>query len=238
MIKFFRKIRQQLLSENRVVKYLLYAIGEIVLVVIGILIALWVNNWNEDRKKLNDEYELLVNLQKDFGRNKKLIDEGRIGHQVNAKYNSFIVQFTGPVSTLETCPLDSIQRINYTIVELVFGSINPTFNPNRLELIQSNELRGKIPELMVLYSLYKEAENSNRDLALDLRRVHQKHVWLSDNINQSHSDYLGLIRDKEYHNLAIDREGLIGRCLFRLDNIESLNNNIINILEEELKRFD
>ena len=50
MIKFFRKIRQKMLTENNFSKYLLYAIGEIVLVVIGILIALQVNNWNEQRK--------------------------------------------------------------------------------------------------------------------------------------------------------------------------------------------
>lgn len=49
MIKFFRKIRQKLLSENNFNKYLVYAIGEIVLVVIGILIALQINNWNQKR---------------------------------------------------------------------------------------------------------------------------------------------------------------------------------------------
>jgi len=50
MIKFFRSIRQRLLSENKFSKYLIYAIGEIVLVVIGILIALRINNWNESKK--------------------------------------------------------------------------------------------------------------------------------------------------------------------------------------------
>ena len=50
MIKFFRNIRQNLLIENKTGKYLKYAIGEIFLVVIGILIALQINNWNEDRK--------------------------------------------------------------------------------------------------------------------------------------------------------------------------------------------
>ena len=50
MIKFFRRIRQRLLSENNLSKYLLYAIGEIILVVIGILIALQINNWNENQK--------------------------------------------------------------------------------------------------------------------------------------------------------------------------------------------
>mgnify|MGYP001591841413 CR=1 FL=1 len=53
MIKFFRRIRQGLLSENKFSKYLLYAIGEIILVVIGILIALQINNWNEKRKNDN-----------------------------------------------------------------------------------------------------------------------------------------------------------------------------------------
>ncbi|GJM34555.1 MAG: hypothetical protein DHS20C18_35560 [Saprospiraceae bacterium] len=50
MMKFFRKIRQRLLTESKFSKYLLYAIGEIILVVIGILIALQINNWNEDHR--------------------------------------------------------------------------------------------------------------------------------------------------------------------------------------------
>ena len=56
MIKFFRQIRQRLLMENKTSKYFKYAIGEIVLVVIGILIALQINNWNEansEQNKLN-----------------------------------------------------------------------------------------------------------------------------------------------------------------------------------------
>lgn len=60
MIKFFRKIRQKLLVENRFNKYMLYAIGEIVLVVIGILIALQINNWNEqatEKSKINNYYK-------------------------------------------------------------------------------------------------------------------------------------------------------------------------------------
>lgn len=52
MLKFFRNIRKKLLAEGKTVNYLKYAIGEIFLVVIGILIALQVNNWNEDRKDL------------------------------------------------------------------------------------------------------------------------------------------------------------------------------------------
>ena len=66
MIKFFRKIRQRLLAEIRFNKYVLYAIGEIVLVVIGILIALQINNWNEERKTRRQEVKYLKNLHKDI----------------------------------------------------------------------------------------------------------------------------------------------------------------------------
>ncbi len=70
MIKFFRHIRQRLLTENKLSKYLIYAIGEIILVVIGILIALQINNWNEARKAYNNELQiyskLLIDLNDQF----------------------------------------------------------------------------------------------------------------------------------------------------------------------------
>ncbi len=66
MIKFFRKIRHQLLSENKFSKYLFYAIGEIILVVIGILLALQINNWNEQRKGKAVEKEILIQFKEDL----------------------------------------------------------------------------------------------------------------------------------------------------------------------------
>ncbi len=66
MIKFFRKIRQSLLVEGKTGKYFKYAIGEIVLVVIGILLALQINNWNEARKTRNKEMSYLTNIKNDL----------------------------------------------------------------------------------------------------------------------------------------------------------------------------
>ena len=64
MIKFFRKIRLQLLTEKKISRYFLYAIGEIILVVLGILIALSVNNWNEERKTEKLEINMLDQVKK------------------------------------------------------------------------------------------------------------------------------------------------------------------------------
>ena len=62
MIKFFRKIRYDLMEKNKTGKYLKYAVGEILLVVIGILIALQINNWNENRKAQAEEQKILTVL--------------------------------------------------------------------------------------------------------------------------------------------------------------------------------
>ena len=69
MIKFFRHLRKSLLMENKTSKYFKYAIGEIILVVIGILIALQINNWNEKRITKEENSVILKNLNKEFSEN-------------------------------------------------------------------------------------------------------------------------------------------------------------------------
>ncbi|MHA1444306.1 MAG: DUF6090 family protein [Candidatus Hodarchaeales archaeon] len=66
MINFLRRIRRDLINENKVSIYLIYAIGEVVLVVFGILIALQINNWNENQKTKKLEIVFLENLQIDL----------------------------------------------------------------------------------------------------------------------------------------------------------------------------
>ncbi|MBN4047289.1 hypothetical protein JYU05_01970 [bacterium AH-315-P13] len=66
MIKFFRRIRQNMIKENKVSKYLIYAIGEVLLVVIGILIAVQLNNLNEHRKEKLVEIEILEGIRNDI----------------------------------------------------------------------------------------------------------------------------------------------------------------------------
>ena len=76
MIKFFRHIRQTLLMENKTSKYFKYAIGEILLVVIGILIALQINTWNQERVNAKEERRILQDLSEELRFNNFLKEKG------------------------------------------------------------------------------------------------------------------------------------------------------------------
>ncbi len=93
MIKFFRKIRQRLLTENKFSRYLIYAIGEIVLVVIGILIALQINNWNEDYKLEKQEVLKLKEISNSLKKTKENIQQAQIADSRWMHYNEIILDY-------------------------------------------------------------------------------------------------------------------------------------------------
>ncbi len=92
MIKFFRKIRQKLVFENRFSKYLLYAVGEIFLVVIGILIALQINSWNEYSKNRQLEKDYYLQFKSELEQNIKSAED-QIQYSTYQINNSKIVAY-------------------------------------------------------------------------------------------------------------------------------------------------
>ncbi|SDQ73949.1 DUF6090 family protein [Flagellimonas zhangzhouensis] len=106
MIKFFRKIRQRMLTENQFTKYLLYALGEIILVVIGILLALQINNWNEHRKEETSKKKLMLNIRAELMENKLRMEHHILGlHTSNAILNKVLQFSTGSLHI----PMDSLK---------------------------------------------------------------------------------------------------------------------------------
>ncbi|MDT0553022.1 MAG: hypothetical protein BM563_10815 [Bacteroidetes bacterium MedPE-SWsnd-G1] len=134
MIKFFRKIRRNLLSEGKTRKYLKYAIGEIILVVIGILIALQINNWNENRKssKIRNNYyeQVLQDLAKDtIYINRSIINiDSRI-----SKYQNYLEKLPKAENINDVVPL-------IRALDLTFRYTN--FNTNTIEsLISTGDIK-------------------------------------------------------------------------------------------------
>ena len=142
MIKFFRRIRYDLMEKNKTGRYLKYAIGEIVLVVIGILIALSINSWNDNRKDRISERKLLDNIHRDFVQNKIQFDTVKaINYRNLATLNSRIALFPIERDSAKIAAFQSYQIARGISYNPYSSSIKSVINSNSLELIQDEELR-------------------------------------------------------------------------------------------------
>ncbi len=143
MIKFFRQIRQNLIMENKTGKYLKYAIGEIILVVIGILIALQINNWNENRKEKQQEKAILYQLNTDFQSNLKQLDQ-KIGSKQEA-INSALQLF----KYIDFGELRNKDSVDYHLARTIpFTTFDPVGNnlaiSGDLRIIRNDSLKNKL----------------------------------------------------------------------------------------------
>jgi len=153
MIKFFRHIRKRLLKENKTGKYLQYAIGEIVLVVIGILIALSINNWNEER--------LIRKSELNFYRNTKqrlLDDADNIAAELRFN-NKYTEQYKYAIKLIETKNKGKKDTLGKIAVNLIGysdfdgqGNIHETMvNSGNIKLLRNERIKGNLRRLEETY---------------------------------------------------------------------------------------
>ena len=153
MINFFRKIRQTLVSENKFSKYLLYAIGEIILVVIGILLALQINSWNQQRIEDKKEIELLTSIKEEFHYNLSEINQSI---KVNKKVTQSCVKLTKLIRS------DSITKVPEIVDQLLvniggfnsfdarIGITGEVVNSGKLSILKNDEIRTKLGNWLTL----------------------------------------------------------------------------------------
>lgn len=161
MIKFFRHIRQRLLSENKFSKYLLYAVGEIVLVVIGILIALSINNWNEGRKEIKKSKALLEEFRRDLARD--TIESNYVTGKLARRIN--IESWALNKISYDTSQLDSLKLVflgpyyQQPMTVRTFNKLQNSENPN-LSGFQNlqNNLTKYYTDTKYLLDAYNEEE--------------------------------------------------------------------------------
>jgi len=258
MIKFFRHIRKSLLSENKLNKYLIYAIGEIVLVVIGILIALQINNWNEERIEKIALNGLLQNIsngvQSDI-RNLNLLVSARrnMGEKTYKIFKNFIPKDINNIS------LEDVSFVNST-----FGDINNMvffrYNFNAFESLNNSNYFGKLQntDLASLLSAsytnaekIKEAEETHneviekynqewftrfRDNEKDLE-IFLRPYDLMDNFSSYESKFLEILRD-------VNTTNILGRATyepFMINQYEEqilMANTIIDMVKNSETSFD
>ena len=242
MIKFFRNIRQRLLTENRFTKYLIYAVGEIVLVVIGILIALQVNNANEIRKARILETQYLEQLLEDFRQNKTVVEYYQKEYDRTLKFLDVTLRHTGPnVLAPSKAVFDSIQNINTPNLELLYATETANAGLD-LEILTNNNLKQFIKALTISYKQYDINENDLNNLMLKQRKKHQQYIPLiadEPKYTQQHfkADTIGFLRDREFQNITVDRLWVTKSAQYALEGVKRHNDSIISLLETELKTF-
>ena len=157
MIKFFSKIRQNLLMENKTSKYFKYAIGEIALVMIGILLALKVSNWNDVRKERTLEKRYLSELIFDLKTDSIAISNFLIQSNIQLKHKRNIIDFSAGKSDFSKDSL-SIFFNNQWQMTYSFNPITTTLDEMKstgnIGVVQNSDLRRNILKTYNNYLIY------------------------------------------------------------------------------------
>lgn len=166
MITFFRKIRKNLLAENKFSKYLIYAIGEITLLVIGILIALQVNNWNEHRKNINAEKQYYKNI-------KRQLSDDLVNIKSNIKFNQFyykkyqyaIQQISeNNRSNIDSLGMVAINLMEYSDFHIESNIYQTLVSSGEIKLLNNQNIIEGLQRLEETYIYINRIENSHFDI--------------------------------------------------------------------------
>jgi hypothetical protein len=208
MIKFFRKIRQQLLAENKFHKYLVYALGEIALVMIGILLALQVNNWNEQRKDRVTEQLMLTALQEDL-----LINVARLKKDILLEQRT-IDQATRIIRHLdERKPYDlSLNKVFseaiYSPDIIISASSYESLKFKGIDIVRKESLKRRIVNLfdVVFSNLIAETVRlENQFWPSSVLPMIHKHFRKVDFYELKPTNYEALMDDTTYKNMVAHR---------------------------------
>lgn len=220
MIKFFRKIRQNMIGQNKVSNYLLYAIGEIVLVVIGILIALEVNNWNNERKDLKKENYYLNSIKTSIKLsqdelNRVIGDAKTISSSADTLFSLLAHK---KYNQLDGIVLDSLlfNAGDYSIMTLNDGGIQEILTTGSLDLIHDERIRLMLASwnerMENIRKFEGETEYLSRDYNQHIVHFFDASRWELDSLQS------GVIPEKR-HQLLTDP--MIRNYLERIEHIHS-----------------
>lgn len=252
MLKFFRRIRRKLIEEGNLKRYLVYAIGEILLVVIGILIALQINNLNEQKKDKAKESQILLSLSEDFKSNivnlKTSIDQyPDLIHRLQTTL-SYIGKSE---KQLSEGMKDTIRNTGYVFTELVDGTLNSILNSEKLELIQNEKLKRKLTAYPAIVSRFTKQEENLEEYVINVQRdklrnfVSLTELLPDDNpqnkiikATAKKSDYFGLLNDMYYQNiltgLLLTNNRMSNIAIELMENTE----DVLEILELETRESE
>ena len=227
-MKVFRKLRQSLIDEGNLRKYLFYAIGEILLVMIGILLAFQVNSWNNQRLKNKAARLSYTNIKRQINDDKDLI-RGNIDYN-----NLYLEQFEFAIEIIENDDRSKIDTLGFIATKLFrYSDFNRNsniyqtlVNSGEISLISNNEIIERLHDLEENYTYINRMEQIHFDAILstiipDMRTI----MKYSDRTVQKPDQLFGY----EFQNgfimlmmIMIEKDEIYNRAISEIDAITEL----------------
>ncbi|MBU2938572.1 hypothetical protein KO494_03370 [Lacinutrix sp. C3R15] len=250
-MKIFRKIRRTLLISGKAKSYMVYALGEIVLIVIGILIAWKINNLNEIRKNKIVEIKIYQSLNEELNSNLMLLDSSISRYTEDLEIINTTIKSIGlDEEDLTDKIKEGIIKLNYKPTQLHNGAINSVNSTNKFEFIESVILKDLIASYPNELDSFESQENKIENIIVNrLQPAIELHVSLIDLISKrgidfkkaksftQQSNYLSLLNSREYQNALVDRLLQTEKQLLNSKVLKIKTETIAFKLNKELSNF-
>ena len=230
------------MEKNKTGRYLKYAIGEIVLVVIGILIALQLNTWNQNRIDRNEEKEIIAKLHKDFKENKMIIKGFIETNKAEMNAQLELMRLIGATEQeLAKHNIDSLFYVSFGANELAFAdnTLKNIMQSGQLNLLKNEDINGLLYRWNVLSEIRKirmdklDSWVNDKFIPYLLPRISFKQMDTNDNLSWSGTskvkpEYFPLFQEVEFENFLDNNLWFHQQILERCDETEMLIDDIIN----------
>ncbi|RNC88509.1 MAG: hypothetical protein ED555_12785 [Allomuricauda sp.] len=247
MIKFFRHIRHTLINQNQMGKYMKYAIGEIILVMIGILLALQVNNWNTNRIEINKEKEVLQQLHNDFTENKNVLREFLVELRGQSNAQQVLMSLIGTTKEeLYKHNLDSLFYVSFGASEFAFAdnTLKNLMQSGRLALLRSEKITALLYKWNELSAIRNTRLKKFDDWANDktipflLDKIAFKQMDMNSNYPWSGPskiapDYYPLFQDISFENYLDNHLWYSQQVIERCEETDILIDEIVKATTED-----
>ncbi|MFH6768935.1 DUF6090 family protein [Gaetbulibacter aquiaggeris] len=228
MLKFFKTIRQQLLIKNNIRKYVLYAIGEIVLVVIGILIALKINNWNSDLIEKQNEIKTYISVKDQVSQNLyEITDAKTLNEYYKFQYehaNRIISsKKRESIDTLAVIAMNLSQYSDFHGNENIYESL---VNSGDIKLIKNTEIQKKLQNLETTFHYINKLEDIHweiiiKELSPEMRGViNYSNLHIEKPENLYSVELQNIIIESIY--LTAGKDSIYNRALKEINSIGQL----------------
>jgi len=244
VLSFLRKLRR---VENRFTRYLLYAIGEIILVVLGILIALQVNNWNEERKLKKQEETILKSIAIEFEENLLTVRQSLNRSDRRGFYCMELLEYVGPeIPEIDKNLSDSLiflGFLSHVTVELSDAYLNDLLSTGRIHIIKNDSLKYYLSNWHRYVGEVREderqlfEEKSSILKPFMVKNYSYSHKWFENRFNHHskfRSDYKSIFQKQEFENLLISKNGQYRLLSRGYRDLEEVIESIIRLSKTSL----